>query len=117
MREAVICEPLRTPVGRYGGVFKEVEATELAATVIIELLRRTGLEPDLIDDVLLGQCDPTAKSGISRGGCSRCRSARQRYRVPVDRMVRLRAVDRYQRRHAGPNSAPATWSWPVGSRA
>jgi acetyl-CoA C-acetyltransferase len=67
MREAVICEPLRTPVGRYGGVFKEVEATELAATVIIELLRRTGLEPDLIDDVLLGQCYPNGEApGIGR---------------------------------------------------
>jgi acetyl-CoA C-acetyltransferase len=67
MREAVICEPLRTPVGRYGGVFKEVEATELAATVIIELLRRTGLEPEVIDDVLLGQCYPNGEApGIGR---------------------------------------------------
>ena len=31
MRDAVICEPLRTPVGRYGGVFRDVPATELAA--------------------------------------------------------------------------------------
>ena len=30
MREAVICEPLRTPVGRYGGVFRDVPAAELA---------------------------------------------------------------------------------------
>lgn len=28
MREAVICEPLRTPVGRYGGVFRDIPAAE-----------------------------------------------------------------------------------------
>jgi acetyl-CoA C-acetyltransferase len=56
MREAVICEPLRTPVGRFGGVFREVPAVTLAATVIAELVKRTNLPPPMIDDVLLGQC-------------------------------------------------------------
>jgi acetyl-CoA acetyltransferase family protein len=55
MREALICEPLRTPVGRFGGMFRDVSVTELATTVIKELLVRTGLPPDQIDDVLLGQ--------------------------------------------------------------
>jgi acetyl-CoA acetyltransferase family protein len=55
MRDALICEPLRTPVGRFGGMFREVSVTELATTVIKELLVRTGLPPDQIDDVLLGQ--------------------------------------------------------------
>jgi acetyl-CoA C-acetyltransferase len=58
MREAVICEPVRTPVGRFGGVFKGVAVTTLAATVIRELLRRTGIDPGLIDDVVFGQCHP-----------------------------------------------------------
>ena len=56
MREAVICEPLRTPVGRFGGVFREVPAARLASTVIAALLERTGLPHDAVDDVLLGQC-------------------------------------------------------------
>ncbi len=34
MREAVICEPVRTPVGRYGGMFRDVTAASLAATAI-----------------------------------------------------------------------------------
>jgi len=55
MREALICEPLRTPVGRFGGMFRDVSVTELATTVIKELLSRTGLPPEEIDDVLLGQ--------------------------------------------------------------
>jgi acetyl-CoA C-acetyltransferase len=62
MREAVICEPLRTPVGGFGGVFREMPPTELAATVIRELLRRTSLPALEIDDVLLGQCYPNGEA-------------------------------------------------------
>jgi len=59
MRETVICEPLRTPVGGFGGSLRDVPAHELAATVIRGLLDRTGLPPDAVDDVLLGHCYPT----------------------------------------------------------
>jgi acetyl-CoA acetyltransferase family protein len=62
MREAVICEPLRTPVGRFGGMFKDVSAVTLAKTVIEELMRRTGLPAEAIDDVLLGQCYPNGEA-------------------------------------------------------
>jgi acetyl-CoA C-acetyltransferase len=62
MRDAVICEPLRTPVGRFGGIFRDVPATQLAATVITELLQRTGIPPEQIDDVLLGQCYPNGEA-------------------------------------------------------
>ncbi|MEO5876385.1 MAG: acetyl-CoA C-acetyltransferase, partial [Streptosporangiaceae bacterium] len=60
MREAVICEPVRTPVGRYGGVFKDLSATDLAATALRGLIDRTGLTSADIDDVLLGQCYPNS---------------------------------------------------------
>src|ERR1700760_1620235 len=62
MRDAVICEPLRTPVGRFGGVYKDIPATQLAATVIQELLKRTGVPGDQVDDVLLGQCYPNGEA-------------------------------------------------------
>ena len=55
MRDALICEPLRTPVGRFGGVFRELPVTELATTVIKQLLARTELPLDSVDDVILGQ--------------------------------------------------------------
>ncbi len=55
-RDAVICEPLRTPVGRFGGVLRDVGAATLAATVIRELVSRTGLRGEDVDDVVLGQC-------------------------------------------------------------
>jgi acetyl-CoA C-acetyltransferase len=62
MRDAVICEPLRTPVGRFGGVFREVPAVKLATAVIAELLRRTGIPPEQVDDVILGQGYPNGEA-------------------------------------------------------
>jgi acetyl-CoA C-acetyltransferase len=57
--DAVICEPVRTAVGGFGGSFKDVPAHSLAAAVIRGLIDRTGLPADAIDDVLLGNCYPT----------------------------------------------------------
>jgi acetyl-CoA C-acetyltransferase len=62
LRDVVICEPLRTPVGGYGGVLRDVPAAELAATVIRALLARTGIEPGAVDDVILGQCYPNGEA-------------------------------------------------------
>ncbi|WP_433490060.1 acetyl-CoA C-acetyltransferase [Nocardia grenadensis] len=62
MIDAVICEPLRTPVGRFGGVFKDVAPETLAAGLITELLQRTGLSADQIDDVVLGQASPNGEA-------------------------------------------------------
>ncbi len=62
MRDAVICEPLRTAVGGFGGMFREVPAAELASTVIAELVRRTALPAREVDDVILGQCYPSGEA-------------------------------------------------------
>ncbi len=59
MRDAVICEPLRTPVGGFGGSLRDVPVQELAATVIRALIERTGIPPESVEDVLLGNCYPT----------------------------------------------------------
>ncbi|OZD04343.1 acetyl-CoA acetyltransferase [Rhodococcus sp. 06-235-1A] len=58
MPDAVICEPLRTPVGRFGGQFRDISAQALASTVIAELVARTGISGTDIDDVILGQASP-----------------------------------------------------------
>jgi acetyl-CoA C-acetyltransferase len=62
MRAAVICEPLRTPVGREGGVLRDVPVETLAATVIRALIERTGVDPERIDDVILGQGYPNGEA-------------------------------------------------------
>lgn len=62
MKRVVICEPLRTAVGGYGGMYKDVPATHLARTVIEAVLARTGIDPDRIDDVIFGQCYPNGEA-------------------------------------------------------
>ncbi|TCT02564.1 acetyl-CoA C-acetyltransferase [Tepidamorphus gemmatus] len=62
MRDAVICEPIRTPVGGYGGTLKDVTAAELAATVVKDLVRRTGITSSDIDDVIFGQVYPNSEA-------------------------------------------------------
>ncbi len=62
MRDAVICEPLRTPVGGFGGVFRDVSPATLAATVIEALVQRTSLPAEEIDDVILGQGYPNGEA-------------------------------------------------------
>ena len=62
MPDAVICEPLRTPVGRFGGVFRDVTPQELAATVVRELVSRTGITGAQVDDVVLGQAYPSGEN-------------------------------------------------------
>ncbi len=54
MREAVIIEAVRTPVGRHGGALAKVRPDDLAALVIKEIMARVDIEPDLIEDVYLG---------------------------------------------------------------
>ena len=58
MPDAVICEPLRTPIGRFGGVFRDITPEALASTVITELVARTGISGSDVDDVILGQASP-----------------------------------------------------------
>ena len=58
MRDVVICQPLRTPVGRFGGVFRDLDANTLATSLLTALVERTGLTGTDVDDVILGQGSP-----------------------------------------------------------
>jgi 3-oxoadipyl-CoA thiolase len=57
MRRAVIIDAVRTPVGRYGGVLRSVRPDDLAALVIREIVRRTGIDPARVDDVYFGDAN------------------------------------------------------------
>lgn len=57
--DVVICEPVRTPVGRFGGQFRDLSAQQLGEIVVRGLLDRTSFPPDRVDDVILAQCYPT----------------------------------------------------------
>ncbi|HEY5840966.1 MAG TPA: acetyl-CoA C-acetyltransferase [Mycobacterium sp.] len=62
MRTAVICEPVRTPIGRYGGMFASLTAVELGVTALKGLLDRTGVTPGAVEDVILGHCYPSSEA-------------------------------------------------------
>jgi acetyl-CoA C-acetyltransferase len=62
MRDAVICSPVRTPVGRFGGAIKDVDAETLASIVVEAVLQRTGIDPAAIDDSIFGHCYPNGET-------------------------------------------------------
>ena len=62
MRDVVICEPVRTPIGRYGGSLKPLTAADLGEVALRGLLERTGLDPAAVDDVILGNCYPNGEA-------------------------------------------------------
>jgi len=55
MRRAAIVTPLRTPVGVYGKALRTVPAEDLAATVVREVIARSGIDPQRIEDVSFAQ--------------------------------------------------------------
>ena len=52
--EVVIAGAVRTPIGTFGGAFAETSATQLASVVIAEALKRAGVAPDQVDEVIMG---------------------------------------------------------------
>src|SRR5438552_12692984 len=54
VREAWIVEALRTPVGRYGGALAAVRPDDLAALAVRAVVDRSGIDPALVEDVILG---------------------------------------------------------------
>ncbi len=55
MQEAVIVEALRSPIGKFQGALAAMPASEMGGQVIAALLQQSGIDPALIDDVILGQ--------------------------------------------------------------
>lgn len=62
MSDAFICEPVRTPIGRYGGMFKSLSAVDLGVSALNGLMDRTGLPPEAVQDVILGHCYPSSEA-------------------------------------------------------
>jgi acetyl-CoA C-acetyltransferase len=55
LKKAVIISAVRTPIGRYMGMLKEIPAYDLGALVLNEAVKRAGLNPGQVDEVILGQ--------------------------------------------------------------
>ena len=65
MQEVVIVSGARTPIGRFGGAFKDVSASALGSLVIKAALDQANLRPDQVDDVVLGNALQTAEAGYA----------------------------------------------------
>jgi 3-oxoadipyl-CoA thiolase len=66
-RTPVVVDGLRTPFGRYGGALKDIRPDDMAAHVIRALVERTGIDPDVIDDVILGAANQAGEDNRNVG--------------------------------------------------
>ncbi|MFM1651763.1 thiolase family protein [Brevibacillus sp. B_LB10_24] len=80
MREAVIIEAVRTPIGRRGGALSGIRPDDLAAEVLKELVARAGIAADLIEDVILG-C--VSQAGEQAGDIARVAALLAGYPIEV----------------------------------
>jgi len=67
MQTAVIVDAVRTPTGKRNGKLKDWHATDLAAHALEALVERNGLDPALIDDVIMGCVSQTGEQGVNIG--------------------------------------------------
>jgi acetyl-CoA acetyltransferase len=65
MREVVIVEGVRTPVGKRKGLLSAVRPDELAAKVLKELVNRAGISPGIVQDVILGCVSQVEEQGLN----------------------------------------------------
>jgi acetyl-CoA C-acetyltransferase len=61
-REVVIVSAVRTAVGKFGGTLKDVNSGQLGAVVIEEAVRRAGVSPEMIDEVIMGEVRQSTES-------------------------------------------------------
>jgi acetyl-CoA C-acetyltransferase len=63
MQDVVIVSGARTPIGRFGGAFKDLQASDLGAVAIRAAVERAGIAPDAVDEVILGNVLQAAETG------------------------------------------------------
>src|SRR3989442_14668681 len=72
--EVVLAGAVRTPIGTFGGSFVDTPATELGAVALREALKRAGVQPDQVDEVIMGNVlsaglgmNPARQAAIAAG--------------------------------------------------
>ena len=68
MKDVVIVGATRTPIGTFGGSLRDVKAIELSQFIIESVIKRTGIEKNLVDQVILGNCFEPIDHNIARIG-------------------------------------------------
>ncbi len=67
MREAVIVEAVRTPIGRRNGKLKDIHPVVLGSLVLREVVRRAGIEPQQVEDVVFGCVSQAGEQSLNVG--------------------------------------------------
>src|SRR5438270_1346458 len=67
MRDAVIVDAVRTPVGKRNGAYKDVHPVDLSAHILGALAERTGIDPAVVDDVVWGVVSQVGEQGLNVG--------------------------------------------------
>lgn len=63
-KEVVIVSGARTPVGSYGGSLKDVSSTDMGALVVKEAIKRAGINPEAVDELIVGQVGQISEDGF-----------------------------------------------------
>ena len=64
LKDVVIVSGVRLPVGSYGGSLKSVSAIDMGAMVVREAVKRAGIDPSVVDEVIVGQVGQIAECGF-----------------------------------------------------
>lgn len=64
MKEVVVVSGVRLPVGSYGGSLKDITAIDMGAMVVKEAVKRAGIQPSDVDEVVIGQVGEVAENGF-----------------------------------------------------
>ena len=67
MRDAVIVDAVRTPVGRRNGSYKDIHPVDLSAHVLNSLVERTGIDPTVVEDVIWGVVGQVGEQALNVG--------------------------------------------------
>ena len=110
----MLLSAVRTPIGTFGGAFKDVEAADLGAVGVREALRRAGVAGGDLDDVIMG-CVLQAGAGmnVARQAAVRGRRAGDGAGRDGEPRVRVRAAGRGARRGGDPRRLRARSCWPA----
>ena len=129
MEKPVILSAVRTPVGKFQGGLASLSATELGAKAVAEVVRRAGIEPKQVDEVIMGNVvsaglgqNPARQAGLNGGLDPRvaamtinkvCGSGLKAVSLIANGVILERNRNRHRRRHGEHVQLPV----PVARRA
>jgi acetyl-CoA acyltransferase len=67
MRDAVIVDAVRTPVGKRNGAYKDIHPVDMSAHILNSLVERTGIDPSVVDDVIWGVVGQVGEQALNVG--------------------------------------------------